>query len=63
MVGWLLWDKEFPAATVATIFVVSALATAEWVLLLGGGVNAAGGLLANCHAVLLEVRELALDWC
>jgi hypothetical protein len=60
MVGWLLRDKVATSAA-ASSSVASAPSAVEWVLLLGGSLDIVGRLLADGHAKLLEICQLALD--
>ena len=62
--GWLLWEiVTAVAAAVTSVMpttIVSATAIVGHVLLLCGGVAGGWGQLANSHAELLDVRQLAL---
>jgi hypothetical protein len=62
IVGWLLQDKVSTAAA-ASSSIASAPSTVEWVLLLGGSIDIVGRLLADGHAKLVEICQLALDRC
>jgi hypothetical protein len=65
--GWLLWETT-TTTTVATAGTIVAMATAvasvaaivECVLLLCRGIDVGRGLLADRHAELLDVCQLAL---
>ncbi len=62
--GWLLWEAATAVAAAVTSVVPTAIASATaivgHVLLLCGGVAGGWGLLANSHAELLDVCQLAL---
>jgi hypothetical protein len=62
--GWLLWEVATAVATAVTSIVPTASASATaivgHVLLLCGGVDGGWGLLADSHAKLLDVCQLAL---
>ncbi len=60
--GWLLW--EITTIIVTAVAVAAAMASVaaivEYGLLLWRGVDVGRGLLADGHAELLDVRQLAL---
>jgi hypothetical protein len=62
--GWLLWEVVTVNATALTSVMPTAIASAtaivEHVLLLCWNVDGGWGLLANSHAELLDVCQLAL---
>ncbi len=62
--GWLVWEAATAVAAAGTIVVptpiASAMAIVRHVLLLCGGVDGGWGLLADSHAELLDVHQLAL---
>jgi hypothetical protein len=62
--GWLLWEVATVVAAAVTSVVPTAIASATAivgnVLLLCGGIDGGWGLLANSHAELLDVFQLAL---
>ena len=62
--GWLLWEAATAVAAAVTSIVPTAIASAiaivGHVLLLCGGVAGGWGLLADSHAELLDVCQLAL---
>jgi hypothetical protein len=62
--GWLLWEVATAIATAVTSVMPTAIASATaivgHVLLLCGGVDGGWGLLADSHAELPDVHQLAL---
>jgi hypothetical protein len=62
--GWLLWEAATAIAAAVTSVMSTAIASATaivgHVLLLCGGTAGGWGLLANSHAKLLDVCQLAL---
>jgi hypothetical protein len=62
--GWLLWEATTAVAAAVTSVmptaIASAMAIVGHVLLLCGGLDGGWGLLADNHAELLDVRQLAL---
>ncbi len=62
--GWLMWEAATAVAAAGTSVVPTAIASAAvivgHVLLLCGGVDGGWGLLADSHAELLDVCQLAL---
>ncbi len=62
--GWLLWEAATAVAAAVTSVMPAAIASATaivgHVLLMCGGVDGGWGLLADSHAELLDVCQLAL---
>ncbi len=62
--GWLLWEATTAVAAAGTSVVPTAIVFAAviigHVLLLCGGIDCGWGLLADSHAELLDVCQLAL---